>query len=217
MSQQEFAPESEFNEQDSGNGENEIYYPQHPYYWSVKPENEGMPRDEPFSSYIESTLQQGYKAQDAAENVKQDTYGANASDQQSSNSGSTSNGRARQQNAPNGDAFGQSYGPSGFYNTNYGWYGRSMPPYAQTPGYSRIQRRSPFRVLFLVLLFFLLLKPILIVAGLFVAAIGALVGGVLLFVLLMALFVFGMSIFRMALRPGYRRGGLYWYRRGRWW
>jgi UPF0716 family protein affecting phage T7 exclusion len=49
------------------------------------------------------------------------------------------------------------------------------------------------------------------------AAIGALVGGVLLFVLLMMFFVFGMSMFRMALRPGYRRGGRYWYRRGRWW
>jgi hypothetical protein len=212
MSQQEFAPEPEFNEQASGNGEDEVYYPQHPYYWSVKPENEGVPRDEPPSSYVESTLQQGYKAQDAAENVKQDTYGANADGQQSSDRGST-----RQQNAPNGDAFGQAYGPFGSYNSNYGGYSRGVPPYAQTTGYSRMQRRSPFRVLFLVLLFFLLLKPILIVAGLLLAAIGALVGGVLLFVLLMAFFVFGMSMFRMALRPGSRRGGRYWYRRGSWW
>jgi hypothetical protein len=212
MSQQEFAPEPEYNEQDSGNSEDEIYYPQHPYYWSVKPENEGVPRDEPPSSYVESTLQQGYKAQDATENVKQDTYGASAGGQQSTDSGST-----RQQDAPSGDAFGQRYGPSGYYNSYYGSYGRGVPPYAQTPGYNRMQRRSPFRVLFLVVLFFLLFRPMLLVAGLLLATIGALVGGVLLFVLLMVCFVFGLSMFRMALRPGYRRGGLYWYRRGRWW
>jgi hypothetical protein len=211
MSQQEFAPESESHGQGSGNGEDEIYYPQHPYYWSVKPENEGAPRDEPPSSYVESTISSGYRPQDNAANVKQGTYGANAGGQQSSTKGSTG-----QQYAHDGDAFEQGYRPFGSYNSNYGLYGRGVPPYAQAAGYNRMQRRSPLRMVFLVLLIFLLIKPILIVAGLFLATIGVLIGGVLLFVLLMAFFVFGMSMFRRAIRPGYRRGGLYWYRRGRW-
>jgi hypothetical protein len=212
MSQQEFAPEPGSHGEGSGNGEDEIYYPQHPYYWSVKPENEGAPRDEPPSSYVESTISPGYQAQDNAANVKQGTYGTNAGDQQSSG-----NENARQQYAPDGDAFEQGYGPFGSYNSNYGWYGRGVPPYAQAAGYRRMQRRSPLRMVFLVLLIFLLIKPILILAGLFLATIGVLIGGALLFVLLMAFFVIGMGMFRMALWPGYRRRGLYWYRRGRWW
>ena len=202
MSQQEFAPESGSHGQDSGNGEDEIYYPQHPYYWSVKPENEAAPRDESPSSYVESTIQPGYQAQDNAANVKQGTYGTNAGGQQSSQ-----NGSERQQYAPDGDAFEQGYRP---YNSYYGGYWRGMPPYAQATGYGRMQRRSPFRIVFLVLLAFLLLKPILIVAGLLLATIGALVGGALLFMLLMAFFVFGLGIFRRGFRPGYRGRGRYW-------
>ena len=204
MSQQEFAPESGSHGQDSGNGEDEIYYPQHPYYWSVKPENEAAPRDESPSSYVESTIQPGYQAQDNAANVKQGTYGTNADDQQSAN-----NGSARQQYAPDGDAFEQGYRP---YSSYYGGNWRGMPPYpyAQATGYGRMQRRSPFRIVFFVLLAFLLLKPILIVAGLLLATIGALVGGALLFMLLMAFFIFGLGIFRRGVRPGYRGRGRYW-------
>ena len=202
MSQQEFAPESGSNGQDSGNGEDEIYYPQHPYYWSVKPENEAAPRDESPSSYVESTIQPGYQAQDNAANVKQGTYGTNADDQPSAN-----NGSARQQYAPDGDAFEQRYRP---YSSYYGGNWRGMPPYGQATGYGRMQRRSPFRIVFFVLLAFLLLKPILIVAGLLLATIGALIGGALLFMLLMAFFVFGLSLFRRGFRPGYRGRGRYW-------
>lgn len=202
MSQQEFAPESESRGQDSGNGEDEIYYPQHPYYWSVKPENNGAPRDEPPSSYVESTVSPGYQAQDNAANVKQETSGANAD---------------RQQYAPGGDAFEQRYRPFGPYSSNYGWYGRGVPPYAQSARYGRMQRRSPLRMVFLVLLILLLIRPVLILAGLFLATIGVLIGGALLFLLVMAFFVFGVGMFRMALRPGSRHSGLYWYRRGRWW
>ena len=212
MSQQEFAPEPESQGQDSGNGEDEIYYPQHPYYWSVKPEKDGAPRDEPPSSYVESTISPGYQAQDNAANVKQESYGANADSQQSP----TEEG-PRQQYAPGGDAFEQRYRPFGPYSSNYGWYGRGVPPYARAAGYGRIRRRSPLRMVFLVLLILLLIRPVLILAGLFLATIGVLIGGALLFLLLLAFFVFGVGMFRMALRPGYRRSGLYWYRRGRWW
>lgn len=44
MSQQEFEPQ----ERQSGE---EIYRPQYPYAWSERPEQEGMPRDEPPASY----------------------------------------------------------------------------------------------------------------------------------------------------------------------
>ena len=205
MSQQEFAPESESQGQGSGNGEDEIYYPQHPYYWSVKPENEGAPRDEPPSSYVESTISPGYQAQDNAADVKQGTYEANAGGQQSAG-----NGNARQQYAPDGDAFERGYRPFGSYNSNYGWYGRGVPPSAQAAGYSRMRRRSPLRMVFLVLLIFLLIKPILIVAGFLLAAIGALIGGALLFMLLVVFFVFGLGIFRRGVRSGYRGRGRYW-------
>ncbi len=202
MSQQEFAPEPESYGQEAGNGEDDVYYSAQPYYWSVRPQNEGEPKDEPPSSYIESTIQPGYQAQDNAENVKQGTYGTNAGSQQSTN-----NGSERQQFAPDGDAYEQGFRP---YNSYYGGgYWQGMPPYAQNSGYSRMRRRSPFRVLFLVLLLFLLIKPILIVAGLFLATIG----GALLFMLLIAFFIFGIGMFRMALHPGYRRG----FRRGPWW
>src|SRR5712691_9451703 len=110
MSQQEFMPESESHGQDAVNGEDEIYYPQHPYYWSVQPENEGAPRDEPPSSYPESMMQSGYQAQDYASSMKQEKQKTSTGGQQWPGTGT------HQQFAPDGDAFEQGYQPYNSYN-----------------------------------------------------------------------------------------------------
>jgi hypothetical protein len=204
MSQQQMFPEPQSNGQEAGS-EDEIYYGQ-PYYWSVSPHNEAMPKDEPPSSYVESTIEHGYQAQDNAQNVNPGAYETNTGDAQFSN-----NGGQQQQFVPGGNANGQDYRS---YNPYYGGrYWQGVPPYAQNSGSSGMRRRSPFRMIFFVLLLILLFRPILIVAGLLLAS----VGGALLFLLLMALFIFSMGLFRMALWPGYRRSRRYWYRRGPWW
>lgn len=61
MSQQEFVPQSQHS---LNNNEDELYYPQHPYNWSERPNKEAAPRDEPPSSYDEPLIQRGYQAQD---------------------------------------------------------------------------------------------------------------------------------------------------------
>ena len=43
--------------------EDEIHQPQYPYSWSGKINKEGVPRDEPPSSYDATVMQQGYQAQ----------------------------------------------------------------------------------------------------------------------------------------------------------
>jgi len=205
MSQQEFVPEPESYGEEAGDREDDLYAARKSYYRRRNPQNEGVPKDEPPSSYLDSAISPGYRAQDNIPNENRGTYETNAGDQQFS-----SNAGQRQQFASEDDAYEQGFRP---YNSYYGGgYGRGVPPYAQNAGYSRVRRRSPFRAIFLVLLLFLLIKPILIVAGLFLATIG----GLLLFMLLMAFFIFSLGLFRLALRPGYRRGGRYWYRRGPW-
>lgn len=194
MSQQEFVPEPQSHGQDALNGEDEINYPQHPYYWSVKPESQAVPKDEPPSSYADPAMQQDYYAQG---------YASNAQQEKNSSQGQQWSGTNGPQYSPDGDAFEQGYRP---YNSYNGQYGQGVPPYTQSTNYSRTQRRNPLRLAFLVLLGLLLIKPLLIVGGLFL-------GGFLLFVLL-PLFLLATGIFRMALGPGYRRR---WYRRGPWW
>ena len=63
MSQQEFEMGSQSNQQNSSNEEDEIHQPQYPYSWSGKINPEGVPRDEPPSSYDATVMQQGYQAQ----------------------------------------------------------------------------------------------------------------------------------------------------------
>ncbi len=62
MSQQEFEPGLQ-SKQDSLNEDDEIQYPQYPYSWSGKPHQEGVPRDEPPSSYDTTMMQEGYQVQ----------------------------------------------------------------------------------------------------------------------------------------------------------
>ena len=61
MSQQEFEMGPQSNQQNSANEEDEIHQPQYPYSWSGKISPEGVPRDEPPSSYDSTVLQQGYR------------------------------------------------------------------------------------------------------------------------------------------------------------
>src|SRR5260370_8916054 len=62
MSQQEFEPGLQ-SKQDSLNEDEEIQYPQYPYSWSGKLHREGVPRDEPPSSYDTTMMQRGYQEQ----------------------------------------------------------------------------------------------------------------------------------------------------------
>src|SRR5436305_12850021 len=101
MSQQEFVPRSQSDGQDALNDEDEIYQPQYPYHWSGKLKKEGGPRDEPPSSYTESTMQRGYQAQDYASTAKQQNSTTNNADQQWS--GGRKQGAGRQF-SPDGDA-----------------------------------------------------------------------------------------------------------------
>ena len=132
MSQQQFEPQSSGQ---SAHNEDETYYetwgtppnprPAQPYYWSTKPNTEGMPKDEPLSSYGEPEMHSGYQAQDSARN----TWNQQAQQQQ-------------QQFSPDGDAF------------EYGYRNYSAPNVRQGPQYwtqQQPRRSSPVGLAFLVL------------------------------------------------------------------
>src|SRR5206468_7716590 len=63
MSQQESEMDSQSNQQNSSNEEDEIHQPQYPYSWSGKINSEGVPRDEPPSSYDAPPTHHPYHAQ----------------------------------------------------------------------------------------------------------------------------------------------------------
>src|SRR5207302_8183046 len=127
MSQQEFVPRSQSNGQDALNDEDEIYQPQYPYHWSGKLDKEAAPRDEPPSSYAEPTLQRGYQAQDYSSAASQQNSTTNNAGQQWPGS---QNRGARQQFAPDGDAFEHGY--------NVGQAGqRGVPPWARPQFHKR--------------------------------------------------------------------------------
>ena len=212
MSQQEFVPRSQSGGQDALNDEDEIYQPQYPYHWSGKLDKAGAPRDEPPSSYAEPEMQRGYQAQDYASAAKQQNSATNNAGQQWP--GNQGRG-ARQQFAPDGDAFEQGYRPYNRYNVGQGGQGGQggVPPWARPQS----QRRGSFGWIFLLIFLLFMIRPI----GLLLGGLGALVGiSFFAIVLPIILILLMLSIFRLVLRsafwPGrYRRGGgRYWNRRG---
>src|SRR5579872_7365564 len=127
MSQQEFDPQFQAQEQD------EVYYPRAPYSWSGKLDQEAVPRDEPPSNYGETR-------------PGRDQSGSYALPQKNS---SSFNSGGQQQGRSDGDAhtYQRGYGPYNSYNSQSsagapgqapgtvptGGQGQSVPPWARLP------------------------------------------------------------------------------------
>ncbi len=124
MSQQEFEPGPQSSQQNSLNENDEIYRPQYPYSWSGKLDQEGVPRDEPPSSYDATVLKQGYQGQTSR------NTGLPGSSQPRVDS--------QYQNVPpagDGDAYEQGYRPYNTYNAAQS--GRGVPPWARPQPHPR--------------------------------------------------------------------------------
>ena len=201
MSQQEFEPGSQSNQQ-SLNEDDEIQQPQYPYSWSGKLNQEGVPRDEPPSSYDPTVMQQGYQAQTSRN--------ANIPGSSLSSSGGRYSSAAPE---GDGDAYEQGYRPHNAYSRGQ-WQG--VPPWARPQPHSR--RPARFAIILLVLLSVGFLTAMLGSAGPMMGMMGDVFGTimlVILFIIMVPIFIlfviFGV-IFRM-FRP---RRVRYW-RRGPWW
>ena len=195
MSQQEYAPGSQSNQQDSLNEDDDIQNLRYPYSWSGKLDQKAVPRDEPPSSYDASVTLQDYNAQS------------------SSNAGlpGSSQTQAETQDAPRGDdrtAYEQGYRPYNAYNTAQNRQG--VPPWARPQQHSRNPRRFAFIlcILLCIGLFQLLFLHGEILVGL---ATGLLIA---LLVPLIIVFVILGAVMRI-LRP--RRMRYRYWRRGPWW
>jgi hypothetical protein len=206
MSQQEFEPESQSNQQHSSNEDDEIQHPQYPYSWSGNLNQEGVPRDEPPSSYDATVMQQGYQSQTSSN--------ANVS---GSSSQSSTQGRY-EYGAPesDGDAYEQGYRPYNAYDRARSGQGQGVPPWARPQQHPR--RPARFAVILIVLLGVGFLTAMLGSTGPMMGFMGDVFGTimlVILFVIMVPIFIlfviFGV-IFRM-FRPYRSR---YW-RRGPWW
>ncbi len=194
MSQQEFLPESQSNQQDASNRDAEVQYPQYPYSWSGKLNQAGSPRDEPPFNFDPTVKQQG----DGASN--------NASPQ------GLSQPQLGSQYIPpgdNGDAYEQGYRPYNAYNYNASQGGQGVPPWARP----QRQRHGPVGFGFILL--------VLIIIGLLgafahVGFIGTILGLVLFSILVPIIIVLAIlgAIVRM-FRP--RRVRYRYWRRGPWW
>ena len=201
MSQQEFEPGSQSN-QHSLNEDDEIQQPKYPYSWSGKLNQEGVPRDEPPSSYDPTVMQQGYQAQTSSN--------ANIPGSSQSSSGGRYSSVAPE---GDGDAYEQGYRPHNTYNRGQ-WQG--VPPWARPQPHPR--RPARFAFILLILLGVGFLMAMLGSAGPMMGMMGDVFGTiilVILFIIMVPIFIlfviFGV-IFRM-FRP---RRVRYW-RRGPWW
>jgi hypothetical protein len=199
MGQQEFEMGSQSNQQNSSNEEDEIHQPQYPYSWSGKINPEGVPRDEPPSSYDATVMQQGYRAQTP--------NSTNAPGSQQAKVGS------QYQYIPpagDGDAYEQGYRPYNAYNSNQSGQGPGVPPWARPQQHQRNPVRFAF-IIFVLLGVGVLMTILGSVGSLFAFFLAMLF--IILLPLLILLVIFGV-IFRMV-RP---RRARYWYRRrGSWW
>lgn len=203
MSQQEFAPGSQSNQQDSLNEDGEIQNPRYPYSWSGKLDQNAVPRDEPPSSYDASVTQQDYNAQS------------------SSNAGlpGSSQPQVETQNAPRGEdraAYEQGYRPYNAYNATQNR--QSVPPWARPQRHPRNPSRFAFIICILICIG--LLQLFFVHGGIFVGLATGLFGTLItlvffaLLVPLIIVFVILGAVMRM-LRP--RRMRYRYWRRGPWW
>jgi len=202
MSQQEFEMGQQASQQNSSNEEDEIHQPQYPYSWSGKLNKEGVPRDEPPSSYDASVMQQGYRAQ-TPNSAKAPTKQAQVNKQ-----------HQYIPPAGDGDAFEQGYRPY----RNWGTQGQGVPPWAR----AQRNRRAPARFAFIIFVLVTVgvLMAIFGATGPVLGFIGEAIGALILlflfiiFVPLLILFIIFGVLFRI-LRP--RRARRWYRRRGSWW
>ena len=199
MSQQEFEMGPQTNQQNSSNEEDEIYKPHYPYTWSGKMNKEGVPRDEPPSSYDGTVMRQGYQAQ--TPNTP------NAPTQQSQ----ASNQYQYIPPAGDGDSYEQGYRPYRYQSTQR----QGVPPWARPQQH----RYGPARFAFIIFVL-LIVSVLMAIFGALSPFIGEAIGVfilvllLILFVPLLILFIIFVIIFRI-LRP--RRIRYRYRRRGSWW
>lgn len=201
MSQQE----QEFvQRQQSPQNEDESYNPRSPYHWSGSVHREGVPRDEPPSSYnldASSDYEAGYQAQDVPPAAPQMEAQQQLSKPQA------------HYNPYDGDAYEQSYRPYATqtpYQTNAGQQG--VPPWArpqQRPG-----GRWRFGPVLLILILIASMQGFFGRDGFMFWGVGHVFGilvSIAFWIFLSLLFIVPMLVFG-AIRP--RRRG--WRRRGPW-
>lgn len=194
MSQQEFAPGSQSNQQDSLNKDDEVQNPRYPYSWSGKLDQNAVPRDEPPSSYDARVMLQDYNVQS------------------SGNTGfpGSSQPQAETQYAPRDEdrtAYEQGYRPYNAYNAAQNRQG--VPPWARPQQHSR----NPLRFAFILCILLCIgLFQLLFATGL-LGTLLTLVLFALLVPLIIVFVIFG-AVMRM-LRP--RRIRYRYWRRGPWW
>ena len=198
MSQQEFEMGSQSNQQHSPNEEDEVHQPQYPYSWSGKINPEGVPRDEPPSSYDATVMHQGYQAQTP--------HKTNAPGSQQAK---VSNQYQYIPPAGDGDAYEQGYRPYNTYNQSA--QGPGVPPWARPQPHPRNPVRFAFIIL--ILLGVGILMAIFGSTGPVLWIIAAILGTIILVPLLILFVIFGV-IFRI-LRP--RRARRWYNRRSPWW
>ncbi len=198
MSQQEFEMGSQSNQQNSPNEEDEIHQPQYPYSWSGKINPEGVPRDEPPSSYDATVMQKRYQAQTP-----------NTTNAPGSQQAKVSNQYQYIPPAGDGDAYEQGYRPYNAYNQST--QGTGVPPWARPQPHPRNPVRFAFIIL--ILLGVGILMAIFGATGPVLWIIVAILGTIILLPLLILFVIFGV-IFRI-LRP--RRDRRWYRRRGPWW
>ncbi len=203
MSQQEFAPGSQSNQQDSLNEEDEIQHPRYPYSWSGKLDQGAVPRDEPPSSYDATVMQQGYNAQ-ASSNA---------------NFPGSSQPQVETQYAPrSGDNATYEQGYRQYNANNVTQNRQGVPPWARPQRHPR--NPSRFALILCILLCIGLFQLLFLHGGIFVGFATGLLGTLLtlaffaLLVPLIIVFVILGIVMRMlrSRRMRYR----YW-RRGPWW
>ncbi len=205
MSHQEFEPGSQSNQQNSLNEDDEIQHPQYPYSWSGKMNQEGVPRDEPPSSYDATVMQQGYQAQTSSN--------ANAP-----GSAQSSTGGQYEYIVPegDGDAYERGYRPYNAYNAAQNARGQGVPPWARPQPHPRNPVRFAFIILVLLGVGFLM--AIFGSMGSMMGLMGDVFGTiilVILFVIMVPLLIL-FVIFGVILRMFRPRRVRYW-RRGPWW
>src|SRR5438552_13274883 len=223
MSQQEFFQEQQFERQEQRPlDEHEIDSPQQPYYWSTKPNTQGLPKDEPASRYDEPMLQNdtqsdyqhGYHG-----SIEQGTksVGARFIAPQGWGERPSSVGARfiapqtqRQHFSPDGDAFERHYRPYGAYKQ------ANNQPQWSAPWWARPQqhRSNPMRLFWLLLLGLIFIKPLLFVIGGLLAVVGVLIVMLVLPFLLVAMMMVPYLLFRAVTgRPLWS----YWRGRGPFW
>jgi hypothetical protein len=207
MSQQELLPEPQDQQPEN---EDEIYAPQYPYSWSGKSSAEGVPRDEPPSSY---EYEAGYQAQDAYGSPPQPFDAASEytqpaqqmrQTQQTQQTQPAQPARQYQYNPYDGDAYEQGYNP---YNNSAAQnnMNQGVPPWARP----QPQARGGFRFGSILLLLIVISMLTTLGHGFLFYDVGHLLGwffGMLFFPIFILMMILG-SI---------RRGGRRRYWRGPW-